>query len=125
MVEGVALGEFGDLGGEPAGANSAGSLKQLAMTSATRFSGGRASYLRTSRGPTRGRLTSANRTWSGRGRESGRAGEIRVSVLTSSGRAAASLTPTAPPSELAIRWTGPRPRRSISAAAVCANAAIE
>jgi len=94
------------------------------MTSATRVSGGITWYRRSSRVPTRGTLISGNRSRSGRGRKSGRAGEIKVSVLIRSGRVAATFTQTAPPRELPIRCTGPRPRSSISAMTVCARAAI-
>ena len=108
VVEGVALGEFGDLGGEACLAgSSAGSLKQLAddVGDAVLRRQGVVLAQQAVADPRAG-SSPANCTWSRRGRESGRAGEIRVRVLTSSGRVAASLTATAPPRELAIRWTG-------------------
>ena len=82
-------------------------------------------YCLITRGPNHGRPISGKRTRSSRGRESGRAGEIRVRVRISSGRVAATLTQTAPPRELPIRCTGPRFCFSISAMTVCARAAIE
>ena len=57
----------------------------------------------------------------GSGRRSGIAGETSVRVRTSSGRRAATLSATAPPSELPSRCTGSlRPARKQSRASACA-----
>ena len=48
-----------------------------------------------------------------------------MSVFTRSGRAAATRMETAPPIELPIRWTGPRPRVSMSLITVAASDLIE
>src|ERR1044072_6947162 len=57
------------------------------------------------------------------GRRSGIAGEMSVSVRTSSGWRAASSMEIAPPMELPNRWTGPasRPRTKRATASACAG----
>src|ERR1700753_2698633 len=66
--------------------------------------------------PNFGTHRAGKRAVTGRTHRSGMAGETRVTVRIRSGRVAATRVQTAPPNELPTRWTGPRPRCSMSRA---------
>jgi hypothetical protein len=91
-----------------------GSTNSSAIDVSARCSGGMLCIFVSSHRPRPGIATTASRIGSGLGRRSGSAGEMSVSVLTRSGRRAATLVLMAPPSELPMRCTGPRERLSSS-----------
>ena len=80
---------------------------------------------RIAQGPTPGTLAARMRAGPYMGRKSGRAGEINVRERTRSGRVPASRVAMAPPRELPNRWTGPRPRGSMSRATTIVWASTE